>query len=367
MAVPFRSGPDSPKQTSENDPFLEFDSERPDHRELDLLESRERERQERERQERERLEREARPTRSGLFGPAEPLIRSPLPDAVPAYMQPERPGRSAISPTVAFALGVAGLVTAIVAYYQLGQVLGRPAPVGTETTTVSAPASGTASLASAVGQLEIGSDPPGASVTIDGRARGVTPLTLSNVPAGRHTVVVTRGASIVNRSVNLGAGDTAVVFLGAATAPPPAIARLATPETPTGWVSFDAPINLRVLERGRQRGTSAARLALAPGGHELELVSDTYEFRQTVSVTVASGRSNRVAVAMPTGTLSINALPWADVWVDGAPVGTTPLANLSVSVGSHEVVLRHPTLGERQQTVLVKAKTPARVGVNLNR
>ena len=70
---------------------------------------------------------------------------------------------------------------------------------------------------------------------------------------------------------------------------------------------------------------------------------------------------------MPTGYLSLNALPWAEVWVDGNAVGTTPLANLSLPIGSHEVLWRHPTLGDRRQLVIVKAKTPARAGVDFTR
>ena len=50
-------------------------------------------------------------------------------------------------------------------------------------------------------------------------------------------------------------------------------------------------------------------------------------------------------VSVPNGSLSINALPWADVWIDGRSVGTTPLGNLSVPVGIHEIVWRHPELG----------------------
>jgi hypothetical protein len=64
------------------------------------------------------------------------------------------------------------------------------------------------------------------------------------------------------------------------------------------------------------------------------------------------------------GTLSINAKPWADVWVDGQPVGMTPLANLRVAVGSHAILWRHPQLGERRQTIEVTADTPARIGMN---
>jgi hypothetical protein len=60
-------------------------------------------------------------------------------------------------------------------------------------------------------------------------------------------------------------------------------------------------------------------------------------------------------------------LPWADVSVDGQSVGTTPLANLVVPIGSHEVVWLHPQLGERRQTVAVTAQAPARVGVDFTK
>jgi serine/threonine-protein kinase len=64
------------------------------------------------------------------------------------------------------------------------------------------------------------------------------------------------------------------------------------------------------------------------------------------------------------GLLSINATPWADVLLDGQAIGTTPLANLSVPIGTHEIICRHPQLGERRQTVTVKAGSPLRVGIS---
>jgi serine/threonine-protein kinase len=72
-------------------------------------------------------------------------------------------------------------------------------------------------------------------------------------------------------------------------------------------------------------------------------------------------------VTIPNGSLSISALPWAEVLVDRRPVGTTPLGNLSVPVGTHEIVWRHPQLGERTRTVTVPARTPVRVGVDFSR
>jgi serine/threonine-protein kinase len=72
-----------------------------------------------------------------------------------------------------------------------------------------------------------------------------------------------------------------------------------------------------------------------------------------------------VPVSVPDGRVSLNALPWAEVLIDGRPVGTTPLANLAVPIGHHEVVFRHPQFGERKQNLTVTATTPARIGINL--
>jgi hypothetical protein len=53
--------------------------------------------------------------------------------------------------------------------------------------------------------------------------------------------------------------------------------------------------------------------------------------------------------------------------LDGKPIGTTPLGNISVPIGTHEIVWRHPQLGERTRTITVPARTPVRLGMDLNR
>jgi serine/threonine-protein kinase len=63
--------------------------------------------------------------------------------------------------------------------------------------------------------------------------------------------------------------------------------------------------------------------------------------------------------------LFINASPWADVSIDGRSIGVTPLGDVSVAVGSHEVMWRHPQLGERRKTVVVGAQTPVRLTVDM--
>jgi hypothetical protein len=65
--------------------------------------------------------------------------------------------------------------------------------------------------------------------------------------------------------------------------------------------------------------------------------------------------------------LSANARPWADVWIDGNDVGQTPIANLAVPIGTHQVIFRHPQFGERRQTIVVTTNGPNRIAMDLSK
>lgn len=206
------------------------------------------------------------------------------------------------------------------------------------------------------GRLEIVSDPPGAQVSLDGVAKGVTPLLLDAVEARDHVVSLTRGGSTMYRTVRVAPGASASVVVSMNAAAPGAVG---------GYLTLAMPFEVQVLEGGRLIGTSSTeRLMMPTGRHQLELVNTTLQFRTTVDVNIEAGRTASPTVAIPEGTLSVNALPWADVTIDGRSVGTTPLANVRLPIGSHEIVWRHPELGERRQTVSVTGGAPARIGVN---
>ena len=210
---------------------------------------------------------------------------------------------------------------------------------------------------SKTGLLEVTSDPRGARVTLDGRPAGVTPLKIANVSAARHVVIVTQGDAVVSRSVDVSSGATSNVFVALAHNPGTA-----------GWFVLQAPLELRILENGVLLGLSGgAPLMLSPGRHQLELVNDSVEMHLTKTLTIDSGKSTRLSVPLPTGTLSVNASPWAEVAVDGTSIGTTPLGSITLVVGRHELVARHPKLGEQRRTITVGALTPLRVSLDFNR
>jgi hypothetical protein len=205
-------------------------------------------------------------------------------------------------------------------------------------------------------RIEVASQPSGAQVSVDGTAKGRTPLALANIQPGEHLVAISNGSETINRKVSVAAGNTATVF-----------AALGEPNAAAGWVTFKTPIELQIFEAKKLVGTTAAdRVMLPAGRHELELVNADLEFRKAVMVQVGAGTTVTPAVELPNGSLSLNALPWAEVTIDGRPLGTTPLGNVAVPIGTYEIAWRHPQLGERRRTVKVPATTPVRVGVDLN-
>ena len=211
------------------------------------------------------------------------------------------------------------------------------------------------------GRLDIGSEPSGAQVALDGVSKGVTPLSIADVAPGQHRVTVSHGENTVSRTVTVTRGATATLVISTAPVAPAAAGA-------GGWLSIQAPVDMEILEDGRVLGsTRTERLMLPVGSHRIELANAALEFTTTRTVQVAAGKTANVAIALPSGRLAVNAVPWADVSLDGASVGTTPLGQLSVPIGTHELVFRHPQLGERRQTVVVKAQTPTRIGVDLRK
>jgi len=206
-------------------------------------------------------------------------------------------------------------------------------------------------------KLSVITEPPGARVVIDGEARGVSPITVGDLAAARHTVTVTGASGPVERMVTTEAGTTmSVVF---------SLPKASSLEV--GWLVIAAPFEVTVLERTDVVGTSASSKIMIPAGrHELDLVNESLGYRDHRGVEIGSGKtaSIRVDARAP---LSVNARPWADVVIDGTPAGQTPIANVLLPLGTHQVVFRHPELGERRQSVVVTAGGPNRVAVDLAR
>ena len=213
-----------------------------------------------------------------------------------------------------------------------------------------------AAVAAATGGLSVVSDPPGSTVIVDGSARGQTPLTIRDLAPGQHDVLVRSSSSTYQRSVQVDAGATASLVVGGGPAA----------GTSWGWITLQTPFPVQVLEDGRVVGTSEIdRIMLSPGNHQLDFVNDQFGFRQGSRVSVSAGRGGPVSLTIPRMAMNINALPWAEVYIDGARIGDTPLANVMQPIGDHEIVFRHPQLGEKRQVARLTQREPLRVSVDM--
>jgi hypothetical protein len=97
------------------------------------------------------------------------------------------------------------------------------------------------------------------------------------------------------------------------------------------------------------------------GIHQWDLVNNALGYRVKRTVDIRAGQIVPLVIEPADGRLSINAVPWAQVSIDGKSVGDTPLGNVPVPIGEHEIVFRHPQLGERRETITVKSGTLTRV------
>jgi hypothetical protein len=209
------------------------------------------------------------------------------------------------------------------------------------------------------GSLRIESQPAGAKVLVDGTDRGVAPVTIDGLLPGDHEVVLQTPIASARHVVSVQAGGTASLVTPVASA-------TSAGGPVSGWLMVKAPFLLEIREGGTIIGTTEAdRLMLAAGRHDIELVNEKLGYRVTRVVQVMPGKVANLAVDLPKGVVHLNATPWAEVWIDGQRVGETPIGNLSIAIGAHEVVFRHPQFGEKRHAISVTMSGPTRVSVDM--
>jgi hypothetical protein len=205
--------------------------------------------------------------------------------------------------------------------------------------------------ATKVGTLALTTQPAGARVLLDGKAVGESPLTLTDVAPGKHSLTLVTSAGSVKKVVRIEAGKTTTL------------------EIPiySGWIVVFAPVPLDIAENGRAIGSSdQGRLMLSPGLHQLTLTNRRLGYKGVQIVDIEPGEERSISI-QPTGELNVNAVPWAEVWMAGKKVGETPVAGLQVPLGTHEIVFRNPQFPERRATVTVTGAAPTAAAVDFTK
>ena len=133
-----------------------------------------------------------------------------------------------------------------------------------------------------------------------------------------------------------------------------------------GWLAVFSRIPLQIQVDGRVIGsTDDGQLMLPAGRHRVTLISEHYQFRQTETLHVRSGFVTSHTVRLPTATVHVLSAQGAEIWVEGERVGEAPARGLAVTIGTREIMARHPELGERREIVEVRAGDETEVTLEL--
>lgn len=195
------------------------------------------------------------------------------------------------------------------------------------------------------GQARITSTPDGAHVLVDGKSHGRTPVTISELSAGKHSVTVEASTGSVTSSLMIEAGETTELDV----------------PVYSGWVSVLSPVELEIFESGRLIGTSEAdKIMLAAGTHKLDVKNESLGYKGSQTIEVRPGATTAVSV-LPTASVSVEGPAGAELFVDGDRVGVLPIAKLQTAIGTREFLFKHPDEGERRQVVVVTMTAPTAV------
>jgi serine/threonine-protein kinase len=124
---------------------------------------------------------------------------------------------------------------------------------------------------------------------------------------------------------------------------------------------------VRVFAGNKALGmTPLRRVALPAGTTRLALRSASPPIDQALTVALTAGEETVREIEFGQGSVQLLVKPWADVFVDGAKVGITPMPPLKLFEGTHRIKLVNGELNvTRTVTVTVVKDEVQRVKVDL--
>jgi hypothetical protein len=185
-------------------------------------------------------------------------------------------------------------------------------------------------------------------------------------PAGREPVqrvaspsagIATAGTALATPPAPLPSDITPIRIVAVqplATAPVvPARSAVITRPVAMGDLAVSAAVPVEIYRGEEHLGSTPTTLQLPAGAQTLEY---RYQgLRQTLTHTITAQLTTTATIQFLT-KVQINARPWAQVFVDGtrlAPIGQTPLGDVSVPIGS-VLVFQNPGFPEKRYRVTAK-------------
>jgi len=193
--------------------------------------------------------------------------------------------------------------------------------------------------------LSFSSEPPGATLSIDGDVVGVTPLSI-DLAAGEHALELAKANY-----------DTLRDRITVVANQPRTVPRFTLRESAAEIALSSRPSGATVTVDGVFQGRTPLALQLTPRAtHALRLTLPGFRpVRRTLRVKAAQRTTLRVPLAPETGVVFVTGKPpGAQLYVDGKRAGKAP-RRLELSTVAHRLELRSPGYAPRQVSVTPRA------------
>jgi serine/threonine-protein kinase len=206
--------------------------------------------------------------------------------------------------------------------------------------------------------------PEGATVEIDGQGRAAGNYDLE--PSVSHTVAVSmNGRELVRREVRPSPGEVIRVPVPeppASSKEPPS--RHVAPRTGTATIIVSTQPTTTVSLGSKSLGSSPVEADVEAGSYTLRLVNRSLLINYSESIRLSPGQRLQRTIALGQGRLRVSARPFADVTVNGVPLGQTPVLK-TLYAGTYSVVLANDRLNKRERQVIrIREGSDERVSVD---
>jgi len=217
----------------------------------------------------------------------------------------------------------------------------------------------------ATGDIFVNSQPVGATVFLDGKNVGTTPLPVYKIPQGKHTLKITlKDQQEVIKEIEIKPGPTKTIHIvfqeregGLSVTSTPSGAKVFLDEVYVG----KSPVNLKLVLSGK---------------HTINVTMEGYE-TYSETITIKSGEIENININLKpvsdgnnpaeNGRLTIRTLPPdADIYIDNNVTGRSPLVELSVAPGNHMIKVIKSGYDTKTREIEIKKGEKKEVKITLN-
>jgi eukaryotic-like serine/threonine-protein kinase len=243
--------------------------------------------------------------------------------------------------------------------FSLVRMEDKPIAVPTKDVQVTTPTTTTTSTtAAAAGIFSVDSDPPGATVILNGKTYGTTPFRENTLAAGTYKMTLRmKGYRDLNESVKLSAKEDL---------------RLSKKLNPAGSLQVNSdPPGAEVQINNKSVGkTPWSSDQQSPGQLTLTVSKPGYKTHsEKIEITTEKTASVNAKLVEITGKIEVLVRPYGSIYIDGQlkAKDSNSLFTADIPGGTHKIKAVHPTLGTYEREISISDDKPVNLNIDLSK